>query len=66
MKQLVQQSGNKMKKGTVGDLADENGPLVTTPLLDKEISLKRVLAKVTAKNIHSETEWGPAVGKEVW
>ena len=55
-----------MKKGTVGDLADENGPLVTTPLPDKDISLKRLLAKVTAKNIHLETEWGPAVGKEVW
>ena len=54
-----------MKKGTVGELADENGPLVTTPLPDREISLKRLLATVTAKNIHSETEWGPVIGREV-
>jgi antitoxin component of MazEF toxin-antitoxin module len=29
-------------------------------------TLKQLLAKVTAENIHQEIETGPAIGKEGW
>jgi antitoxin component of MazEF toxin-antitoxin module len=66
MKRTVLQSGNKMKKGIKSDFVNENGSMRINRVAAPKIPLKRLLAKVTAKNIHSETEWGPAVGKEVW
>ena len=41
------------------------GSLVITPARRK-YSLRRLVAKITAKNRHEETGWGPAAGKEVW
>jgi len=55
----------KVRKGTPVSLTLEKGKLVMTPLSGKEISLKQLLAKVKPKNIHAETDWGPAVGKEI-
>ena len=80
MKTAVQQWGNslavripkafaeeaKMKKGTAVSLIMEKGRLIMAPLPSPELSLKELLAKVTSENLHSETEWGPPVGKEVW
>jgi len=80
MKTTVQQWGNSLalripkafaeqtqvKKGSTVSLTVEKGRMVVTPLNAKELSLEKLLAKVTPENIHSETDWGPPVGKEVW
>ena len=78
MKTLVQQWGNSLalripkafaqqvnvRKGSPVRLTTEKGKLVMTPLSGKELSLKQLLAKVKPRNVHSETDWGPIVGKE--
>jgi antitoxin MazE len=78
MKTAVQQWGNslalripkafaeqaKVKKGTPVRLTLEKGKLVMVPLSGKELTLKQLLAKVKPENIHCETDWGSAVGKE--
>ena len=80
MKTAIQQWGNslavripkafaeeaKIKKGTAVNLLIERGRLVLAPLPNKELSLKELLAKVTADNIQTETEWGAPLGKEAW
>ena len=79
MKTAVQQWGNslalripkafaeqaRVKKGTAVSLTLEKGRMVVAPLRAEEMSLKKLLAKVTSANVHPETEWGPAVGKEI-
>lgn len=79
MKTAVQQWGNslalripkafaaqaKVKKGSAVDLRLEKGRLVVTPLAAEAVSLKRLLSKVRRENIHSETDWGPAQGREL-
>ena len=78
MKTAVQQWGNslalripkafaeqtRVKKGTRVRLTVEKGRMIVTPLRAGEMSLKKLLAKVTPGNIHPETDWGPPVGKE--
>ena len=80
MKTAVQQWGNslalripkafaeqaRVKKGTAVSLTLEKGRLVVAPLQAEEMSLKKLLAKVTPRNIHPETGWGSPVGKEIW
>lgn len=29
-------------------------------------TLDELLAKVTPENLHGETDWGPAIGREAW
>jgi antitoxin MazE len=79
MKTAVQQWGNslalripkafaeqaRVKKGTPVRLTVEKGKLVMVPLSGKELTLKQLLAKVKPENIHCETDWGSAVGKEI-
>lgn len=79
MKTAVQQWGNslalripkafaeqaKVKKGTAVSLTLEKGRLVVATLPAAEISLKKLLARVTPENIHPETDWGPPVGTEI-
>jgi antitoxin MazE len=31
-----------------------------------EYTLAELLAQITPENIHGETDWGPAVGREAW
>jgi antitoxin MazE len=31
-----------------------------------EYSLEELLKQITPENIHGETDWGPAVGREAW
>ncbi|MHB8523574.1 MAG: AbrB/MazE/SpoVT family DNA-binding domain-containing protein [Limisphaerales bacterium] len=79
MKTAIQQWGNslalripkafaeqtKMRKGTPVTLVVEKGRVIVTPSEGKEISLKRLLAKVTPENLHPETNWGPLRGREI-
>jgi antitoxin MazE len=32
----------------------------------KEYSLEELVAQITPENLHEETDWGPAVGRETW
>lgn len=38
-------------------------PEIATP---KKYTLKELLKGMTKKNIHSETDWGRPMGKEIW
>lgn len=56
----------KIKRGSPVRLTVEKGRMIVTPLAADDLSLEKLLARVTPENIHAETDWGPAVGKEVW
>ncbi len=42
------------------------GKVVVTPVRAPSYTLKGLVAKVTARNRHSEVAWGPSAGREVW
>ena len=79
MKTAIQQWGNSLalriskafgeqaglNKGTIVRLTLEKGRMVVAPLRKEEISLKKLLAKVTRKNVQPETDWGVPLGKEI-
>ena len=55
----------RIRKGTPVNLTLQRGRLIVAPLRAEEITLKKLLAKVTAENLHPETDWGPPLGKEI-
>lgn len=52
--------------GSMVRITLENGRLVVAPESPTVFSLEQLLAGITPENVHSETDWGPAVGNEVW
>lgn len=42
------------------------GRIVISPMNPPKYSLDDLLAGVTEENLHSETDWGSPVGREVW
>ena len=42
-----------------------NGAIVIRPA-QRKYRLDELISKITARNRHEESEWGPRVGKEVW
>jgi antitoxin MazE len=52
--------------GSQIDLTVDNGRIVIVPQVEPKYSLAELLQGVTARNKHSETDTGPAVGQEVW
>ena len=40
--------------------------LSIVPVPHRTVSLKEMIIHITKKNRHSATDWGSAVGKEVW
>jgi antitoxin MazE len=56
----------RVGQGTVVNLSMAKGKLVIEPVAEKQVSLARLLAGVTRKNLHRESEFGGAVGREVW
>jgi len=53
-----------VSKGTEMELSVEKGKLVASPVR-KKYKLDDLLAKVTKKNVHPETDWGEPIGKEI-
>lgn len=53
------------KDGDV-ELSVENGRLVAEPPAAPSYTLEELLAGVRPSNLHTETNWGPPVGKEFW
>ena len=45
---------------------EDGGFTLTIPCLPKKFTLEELLAGVTPENLHYETSWGKAQGKEVW
>lgn len=57
---------SSIEQGTLVDVSVVEGKLVVAPAMDKKYSLKELLDGVTKRNIHSEIDTGPSVGKESW
>ena len=56
-------------EGKRADMTVENGALVVKLAKAKKrrrYSLEMLLDQITEENRHSETEWGPPVGNEIW
>ena len=43
-----------------------DGKLVIAPIEHPKLDLEAMLDQVTEENLHSEVNFGPAVGQEVW
>ena len=54
-----------LKEDSVVELQNEAGQLVIHPKR-KSYKLDELLAQVSSHNLHPETDWGPAIGKEEW
>jgi antitoxin MazE len=49
------------------DVREEGGRIVIEPVRNtKEYDLEQLLAGITPENLHSEVDFGPAVGKEAF
>ena len=56
-----------IERGIDVELQIENdGFRVKIPSMPKKFTLEELLAGVTSDNLHSETDWGKAQGKEAW
>ncbi len=55
-----------LKEGDLLVFSAKNGAVVAKPVRKKKPFLKDLLAKVTAQNVHEETDWGAARGRETW
>jgi antitoxin MazE len=42
----------------------EGGLLLQAP--KKSYTLEELVSQITPENLHGETDWGPAVGREAW
>jgi len=47
------------------DVSVKNGAIVIRPSRP-QYSLERLVAKITSRNRHDETDWGVPVGHETW
>jgi antitoxin MazE len=52
--------------GTAVDISVEDGRIVIDPQMETEYTLEELLKGVRKDNLHSETDTGDAVGREVW
>jgi antitoxin MazE len=48
------------------EMTMESGRIIVVPVAVEEVNLEKLLAGVTERNIHRETDLGPAVGNEAW
>jgi antitoxin MazE len=51
-------------EGSELDLEVSEGRLVATPVRRRRLSLRRLLSRVTSKNVHRGVDFGPPVGRE--
>lgn len=55
----------RLSEGTDIEITAEDGKVVVAPAA-KRYRLDELVAGITPENRHDETDWGDAVGKEVW
>jgi antitoxin MazE len=48
------------------EVREENGRIVIEPVRKAAIDIEALIDGITPENLHGETDWGPAVGKEIW
>ena len=56
----------RIRENAAVDLSVRSGKLVVVPLPEQEFSLDQLVAQITPRNRHDETETGGSVGSEVW
>ncbi len=54
-----------LKEGMEVEMSIVNGGILLRPP-PKEQTLEDLVSRITPENIHEETDWGPAVGRETW
>jgi antitoxin MazE len=54
-----------LQEGTELEVTRVNGGLLLKPR-KREYSLDELLQQITPENIHDETDWGQAAGREAW
>lgn len=59
-------SESSIEAGSIVDMSIIKGKLVIEPVTEKEYSLDDLLVEITKKNIHTETDTGGSLGREVW
>jgi antitoxin MazE len=57
---------SNLREDSAVDISVRNGRIVVVPIAEPEPSLEELVAKITPRNRHSETETGDAVGNEAW
>jgi antitoxin MazE len=55
-----------LRQESMVEITFADGKIVVTPIEAPVLSLETLLRGVTPENLHDETEFGPAVGTEVW
>jgi antitoxin MazE len=55
----------RLGEGDTVDLSVDNGVILIRPSRPR-YALDALVGRITARNRHGESAWGPAVGHEVW
>lgn len=55
-----------LSAGSVVDMELKSDKLIIAPVRKPRYKLRSLLAGVKKSNLHSEADWGKAVGQEVW
>lgn len=55
-----------MAEGSVVDISIRDGEIVVAPVAETTYTLAQLVAGITDKNRHPETDHGPSVGNEAW
>lgn len=63
-KSFAEESG--IEDGSQVDISLNDGSIIVTPSRTPSYRLDDLLAKVTAENLHEETDTGAPVGREIW
>jgi len=56
----------RMREGDEVTLAVGKGGAIVMRPARRRYRLDELVSKITARNRHDETDWGPQVGKEAW
>lgn len=57
---------SNIEQGSVVEVSLDQGKIVVEPVTETDYTLEELLAGVTKRNLHAETDTGAAQGKEVW
>ncbi len=55
-----------LAEGDLLDLSVSAPGSISAKRARRKQSLEELVAAVTPENLHEESNWGPAVGKEIW
>jgi len=55
-----------LREGTVVTISNEGMALVVRTAKKEPLTLESLVANITPRQLHKETDWGDACGREVW